>query len=245
MMLRVALTAFLATAGFAQTTSQTFHFTYIQAPQARQEMVNVLRSVGQIRDIAADTSGAVTVNGTEEEIALAKWLVQALDQEPGTQTQSSRAFVTSDPRFPEVRVHYTSNSPTPQALQEIVNTVRSIAEVQMISVFNAGFTVAMRGDSEGIALAEWLVYGLDRPSKASAGMVDYGLPFGMNSEVVRLFYLPPSSSEARMQLMAKVRSEIQMQRFIACNNPRAFAARGTSVQIADATRLILQAKLEQ
>jgi hypothetical protein len=65
----------------------------------------------------------------------------------------------------------------------------------------------------------------------------------MRLEDTRIFYLPPASERALVQLMSQVRTQTGLQRFTLCIQPGALVARGSSDQIAEATRLIQQAKL--
>jgi type II secretory pathway component GspD/PulD (secretin) len=238
---RAALVACFSWVALAQTASQTFRFTYIDTAQARQEVLNSLRSVGEMKDVSADSTGAVTVKGTADQIALAKWLMQALDQPPGPQKQPARSYTLSSDPVPEARVYYT-HAPNPQALQQMINSVRSVSDLQRVMPFNATLALVFRGTRDQVALAEWMINGLDRPATQSASVVDYGVPFGMRLESTRIFYLPPAAEQVLVQLMSQVRTQTGLQRLTLCIQPGAMVARGSSDQIAEATRLIQQAK---
>jgi type II secretory pathway component GspD/PulD (secretin) len=235
----------LASAAFAQTNERVFQLAHIKTPQARQEMVNVLRTVGDGSDVSQDSAaGTITVNGTASQIALAAWLVGALDQAPDG--GMPRSYTYSDPRAPEVRIVYAPLAPNPQALQELVNAVRSVSEIQRIMILNSERALAMRGSTEQVALAEWLVANLDKAASQSAGkaFVDYGAPFGPSQETVRLFSFPETAApEALIQLMTDIRSQTGMPRVVACVAVRAITVRGTADQIAEAERLVRASKM--
>src|SRR5260370_28652844 len=61
-------------------------------------------------------------------------------------------------------LHFT-NTPAPQGRQEIMNAIRSIAEVSEAFVDNQSGTLAIRGTASQIALADWLLQELDRPAR--------------------------------------------------------------------------------
>jgi hypothetical protein len=79
-------TALLACVAFGQSTtspSRTFYFSHAATPQILQEAVNTIRSVGNIRDVTSDAAKqAITVTGTTDQLSLAAWICNELDQTP-------------------------------------------------------------------------------------------------------------------------------------------------------------------
>src|SRR5215831_4773687 len=79
-------TALFACAAFGQSTtspSRTFYFSHPATPQTLQEAVNTIRSVGDIRDVTSDAAKqAITVTGTTDQLSLAAWICNELDQTP-------------------------------------------------------------------------------------------------------------------------------------------------------------------
>ena len=61
------------------------------------------------------------------------------------------------------RTFYLSNVNTPAELQEIVTTIRTIADLQRVTVCNNQFAIIARGEAGKIALAEKIVNDLDKP----------------------------------------------------------------------------------
>src|SRR5438128_1793245 len=114
--------AFCACAAFGQSVSQTIVFSHVDTPQALQEFVNTIRTIGDIKNTTSNwTDKSITVNGTEEQISLAAWLAKELNDAPS----SRQAMVEHD--YPgtagsndEVRVYFLANTHTPQELQEVV-----------------------------------------------------------------------------------------------------------------------------
>jgi general secretion pathway protein D len=62
-----------------------------------------------------------------------------------------------------MKVFYLNNINTPQELQEIVTTIRSVADLQRIFVYNAQNAIIARGEADRIALAEKIINDLDKP----------------------------------------------------------------------------------
>jgi general secretion pathway protein D len=61
------------------------------------------------------------------------------------------------------RTFYLSNLNTPAELQEIVTTIRTIADLQRVTVCNNQFAIIARGEADKMALAEKIVNDLDKP----------------------------------------------------------------------------------
>lgn len=61
------------------------------------------------------------------------------------------------------RVFYLSNVNTPQEMQEIINTVRTMADLQRVMQYSTQYAVIARGEADKIALAGALIADLDKP----------------------------------------------------------------------------------
>lgn len=61
------------------------------------------------------------------------------------------------------RVFYLSNVSTPQEMQEILNTVRSMADLQRVMQYSTQYAIIARGEADKIALAAALIADLDKP----------------------------------------------------------------------------------
>jgi len=58
---------------------------------------------------------------------------------------------------------YLANVSSPQEIQEIVNAVRSIAEVQRVVAFTSQNAIIVRGEADQVALASKMIHDLDKP----------------------------------------------------------------------------------
>ncbi len=61
------------------------------------------------------------------------------------------------------KVFYLSNVNTPQELQEIVNAVRSVADIQRFFPYNSQNAIIAKGSADQVALAEKILHDLDKP----------------------------------------------------------------------------------
>ena len=149
-----------------QNVDRVFHLTQNETARDLQEMATTLRSVVDIRQVASDdTSRTVTVAGTAAQMSMAEWLIHELDV-PAPTSQPHR-FVVPGMSNDVVRVYFT-HAATPQALQEIVTTIRSVADVQRIFVYNSLRATVLRGTAAEVGLTDWLMQKLDQPGQNQA-----------------------------------------------------------------------------
>jgi type II secretory pathway component GspD/PulD (secretin) len=223
-----------------------FFLAHATSPQAIQETINALRSIGEIPRISAYTANsAIVLRGSYDQAELAAWMVPLLDQPAGVQPAAAPLEHTyPDPRnATAVRVFRLAHATTPLAMQEIVNAVRSIAEVQRIVGNTPVFTLTLRGTPDEVALAAWIVQELDQQAgtRAATAMDEYPGP-SIRGEIVKVSSLAKiRTPEAMQQLVIATRSTAGMQRIVFITAPRALMLRGTAAQMEAAERLIQDA----
>lgn len=83
---------------------------------------------------------------------------------------SNAIFITNDNQnkrrdYAELvaQTFYLTNVSSPQEIQEIVNAVRSIAELQRVVAFTSQNAIIVRGEADQIALAGKMIHDLDKP----------------------------------------------------------------------------------
>jgi hypothetical protein len=143
-----------------------------------------------------------------------------------------------------VRLFRLAHAVSPVAMQEIVNSVRSIAEVQRTTVNTAVFTLSLRGTPEQVALAAWMVQELDQQAgtRTATELAEYpGAP--ISGEIVKVANLAKTSTpDAMQQLVNAIRSTAGLTRIVYTTAARALTLRGTAGQMAAAERLIEEAE---
>ena len=123
------LLGLFAFAAWGQTSEKVFYFAHLDTPQAIEEVTNMMRAVGDIRDLLPDvTKRSLTVKGTADQIAAAAWLTAEMDK-PGVAT-GTRDFAFEDAKAPLMQVAYLRYVDNPQDLQGVVNAIRAMVDIQ-------------------------------------------------------------------------------------------------------------------
>jgi hypothetical protein len=243
------LVGLFAFAAWGQTSEKVFYFTHLDTPQALQEVTNMIRVVGDIRDLSPDVAKqSLTVKGTADQIAAVGWLTAEMDK-PGGAT-GTRDYPFNDARAPLARVVYLSHVDNPRDLQEIVNAMRSVVDIQRGVPMAQQKAIVMRGMPEQVKAAGWLLGVLDQPAGAQPGGAsppDYRLPeedwsYTRGAElVVRVAALAHiDTPQAIQETVNTVRSIIDMQRCFPLNARRVLVMRGNDDQMALAAWLLQQ-----
>ena len=216
------------------------YFTHAPSPGGLQELVTNVRSVADIQRVFVfNKLHAIALRASPAEAGLADWLMLKLDS-PG-QNQAPQEYPYASLRGPEVaRVFYLTHDQTPRDIQEITTTIRSLADMPRIFIYQPPKAIAMRGPADRVALAQWLVSELDKPplEPVAPGAHHYELPAGSDNQV-RVFYLNPASTgEQRQQIFTSVRTTAVVPRLFIYNSRAALAVRGTVGQVATVERLL-------
>ena len=233
----------LAAAALAQTTPETRTFTFAHAQTAgqMQGIASIIRSAVEARDVSVDAArSALTVSGNADQLASTAWLFTELDKPAGPAPQNLvvRESTFADPRSPAVKIFYPAHVGNPQQLQEIVNMIRSIADVQRVMILGAPIAIVTRGSAEQETLAESLVREIDQPSTAAPrGVREYVYPDTamfqpeLRTTAVRVYY--PSQIQTPLDLQEAInglRSIAEIQRAVAITWSRAIVTRGNTDQ---------------
>lgn len=212
-------------------------------------LVLSLRAIGQIRHVEADaTQTSIQVSGTSDEIALAKWLVDALDRPEGAprpkdSTQSE--YPLPDGSGQLVKVFYLSHTSSPEDQMDMVKAIRSMGDVRMILPYTRQRAISMRGPESEVHFAIWLIGELDQPVKGPSTRLakwrDY--PVVLGGDVVRLFHLPdgPVREEVTGNLAAMAEAT-GVRRLFPIAGRGVLVARGKPEQLESLKRVIYQAQ---
>jgi len=131
-------------------------------------------------------------------------------------------------------LHY----PAPQrAFNELVTTVRAVADVQKIFTHSGGPQgIAFAGDTAHVRTAEWLLQQLDVQPDAElrAAKHSFSVPFSAG-ETARIYFLPAAADLVPMA--TAIRSEIETRHIFTFSQSAAVALRGTPDVIAVADKV--------
>ena len=228
---------------------RVFYVNHAARPQELQEIVTAVRSVADIQRVFVyNPLRAAVVRGTGQQISLAAWLVDQLNQPANAAAPSPHEYKL--PGDDVARVFELSHPQTPQQLQEIVTLIRSIGDIQRLFIYIDRRAVIVRARAERVALAAWLVSELDKPVDGQAAPHDSTAPHEFrlsddSANLVRVFYLPSSqSAEDRQKVVAQVRANSGIRRLFIYNALGALALRGTAGEVAMAEKALEEMKVQ-
>ena len=226
-----------------------FYVSHAARPQELQEMVTAVRSVADIRRVFVyNPLRAAVVRGTNQQISLAAWMVDQLNQPANVAAPSPHEYQL--PGDDVAQVFELAYPQTPQQLQEIVTLIRSIGDIQRLFIYIFRRAVIVRARAERVALAAWLVNELDKPVDGQAAAHDSTAPheFRLSDDpanLVRVFYLPGfQSAEDRQKVVAQVRANSGIRRLFVYNALGALAVRGTPGEVATAEKALEEMKVQ-
>lgn len=233
--------AVLASVLFGQAAQpvqdRVMQFNHTGSVQDFQEAVTLIRTIADIRQVTADNAPkTLSLRGTPEQIALAGWLYNELDQpiggQPLAQHSATPEYRVSDNDV--VRVFYAAPALPVQAFAELAIVLRSTSGIRRVFTYNAPRAIALRGTTDQLTLAEWLFNELDKPAapptSQSLGPHEYLVTA---DDVVRVFYVTGATEAA-----TTVRSTANIPRVFIYNPPGAIVVRATAAQISVAGRLV-------
>jgi len=226
-------------------TARVFRFAHADSPQQRQEIANAIRSVAEVQRIMVDNrAGAIAIRGTPEQLELTAWIFGELDRAPAAipATVVDSHQIPGD-FAPQARVFFLAHAENPQTMQEIVNTVRSVAEIQRVMTYDPNSALVLRGNADQVELAAWIIRNLDKAagvqSEAKPLEYAYNDSSPRPATAVRMFRLSHSTTPQAMQeLVNAVRSIADVQRVMIDNAIATVTLRGTPAQVAMATWLV-------
>ena len=238
-----ALLAAFAPRALGQTPSddRVLRYAHTETAQNLNEIATAIRSVVDLRQVSvAAQERLLAIHGTPGQLEMAEWLFARLDQAPAQRAPGEVAeFAPSGGADDVVRVFYLNFPETVQAFQEIATSIRSTAEIRRVFTYNALKAIVMRGSSEQIAMADWLVTQLDRPvPRRAIGPAEYKLRKNAD-DVVNVYFLAQTPDVASFQEIAtSVRAIADIRRVFTNNATKAIVVRGTPDQLALASWLL-------
>ena len=107
-------------------------------------------------------------------MVLAEWLISRLDLPDSAGPPQGPARLAYQPEFGHdgagaARVLYLRNSRQARDIQEIINSIRSVSEIQRITAFHKDSAIVPRGSEDQAAPAEWLLNHMDEHAGPQPG----------------------------------------------------------------------------
>ena len=99
------------------------------------------------------------MRGTAEQVGLAEWLVNQLDQPANAASAGKREYSVPGPGDPDnvVRVFSLTHAATVQRLQELAVQVRTMTRARRVFIYRAPRIIALRGTPGQVEQADQLI----------------------------------------------------------------------------------------
>jgi hypothetical protein len=141
-----------------------------------------------------------------------------------------------------------ANRPTAQTAQEMLTTVRAVADVTDVSFDEAQLTFTLRGPANLLGLAEWLLRAMDKPAgwqpttgeSENVALREYHLPKGPFPDpraewapVARIYYLTNTTNRQQgiQEILTVLRAVGEIQKVFNCTAPHIIAFRGPAADV--------------
>lgn len=235
--MRFAAALFATSLAFAQS-NKVFQFTQPQKPQDLMEIANLVRTMLDVQRLSVDdTAKTLTVNASDEQVAIAGWLVEQLDRPAHASLAGVHEYRPPSAADDVVRVFYATHAASPPALQEIVTTVRSVSDMRRVFVYNRLKAVAVRDTAAKVSLAAWMIDQLNQPENTPAPEPH---EFKISDhDVARAFELAnPPNPQALQEITTLIRAVADMQRMFIYNARKTITLRGRPELVALAAWLV-------
>jgi hypothetical protein len=154
------LTSFGLTAQVA--AERTFSFVHTDGSRNLQEIATVVRSTGDIRELAVDAEKkSLTMRGTADQAAIAEFLILALDraQAPTDDTSEHHVGGATDD---VVRIFYLPTGSTIAGFQQSATNIRRITRIPRAFTYTGHRALVVRASASQVAEVAKLVAALPR-----------------------------------------------------------------------------------
>ncbi|MDE3198612.1 MAG: hypothetical protein KGN84_19850 [Acidobacteriota bacterium] len=208
--------------------------------QQTQEMLTILRTVGDVRRIFnLSSNSALVFRGPKWQVDFADWMIDELDQPAKKQPEPPPvSFTVGGPDVPGVghdaRLNFVKNLTSPVQTQEMITVLRTVGDVMKVFTYSSSHALVFRADDAGVERAEWLIQQLDLPPGQGTGMKTYTASAG--DDVTRVFYLTNPAPGGQRTAVAGLHSDLGLKKLFFTTSPAAVVVRGTTDEVGAATQ---------
>ena len=229
---KIGFALLLSVLSFAADQEKIFSLANTQTLVQISEMATVVRSVTQNRTLLEDVARkTISVKGSEQQIAIADWLLKQLDHPP-SEVPPAAEYKAGDNDF--VQVRHLPGSMGPRPILEMITGIRSTIQlkVMFVDMSTNPPAVVMRGTRAELAMAQWMFRGLiDIPGPGEFA--------GERNEFVRLFYLKTFETVPNLtELATLVRTIVEARRMFTYNPSAVLMIHGGRDEVNHAQWLI-------
>ncbi len=209
----------------SDSVTSVFFLVHTENGHGVQHLLTVLRTVGDVQKVFNDSARtALVVIRPVAQMALAEHIIDVLDVPPETAAAAPDfRYKTPEGATDLVRVFYLPSGTVPASNQQILTALRNVVEIKKLFNYFSPETLVVRGSTDEIAAADWLIRSLQPKSPSGAGEFRFA---GTDREdnVMRVFYQP--------------HAKIDTMKSSAFSSPDAVLVRGSASQVAAAEQLM-------
>jgi len=235
---------FFCAAAHAQTV---FHFTSPVTQKSMQEAATIIRTVADIPQVTIlEAQQTIQFQGPAAQVVMAQWILTQLDTPGNENALLQYTLPTGDD---VVRVNFLANVTTNLEAQEMLTTLRTVADIAKVFNYSERQAMVIRASSADLAFAEWIVDQLNVPVTAkldatprvyTGAVKGYG-PNAKTGETARVNYLTNGATQqGTQQIMTVLRMVGIIQKVFVYTDLHALTLRGPASEIARCEWLIQQ-----
>jgi len=140
-----------------------FYLSHIHGLRFTQEIITVLRTVADAQKVFTYTAlDAMVVRAPTEQMALAKWMISAVDRDAPSAVVEVPEFHISGVRDTIVRAYYLVNAKNQQDINRILTAVRTTGGIMKVFPVSANGALVIRGTKEQMTKVEGIVTAMDK-----------------------------------------------------------------------------------
>lgn len=227
-----------------------FTFRNTEGARDMQEITTAIRAIADVKQIEADTAKKqISLRGMPEQLALAEWLFNQLDEPaaPNSQDVAVHEYLMQGAGENDVRIFYFPNAVKIQDFQEAATAIRVVADIRRIFTYTASRTLIARGTGDQIDLAAWLVKQVNDPRSSTGN--DYRLPASadrFDETDVHVFHVVHTDSiQSFQEIATSIRTVADIRRVFTYNASRTVLMRARADAVALAAWLFDQLDLPE
>jgi len=209
-------------------------------------LVTAIRTLADAQRLfPLEAQKTIVARSSVDRLDTAEWIFHQMSPAGQTPGVDSPAFPTPPLGATEgndivVQVFRLDQSTTNANLTAIVTAIRTVVDVQRLFPYEASRAIVMRGPSDRVAAAAWLVHQLAKP--AGAGLTAAAHEFqiqGLPDGAVHVYFLThPGTAADLASLTAQIRATSGISRIFPLSNYGAVTLRGRPDQIVTAGAMV-------